>query len=134
MLLRRGRKRRIRTVILSPLHYEVPTRQQCALVAAFVCPARQCARQTRQTLLWEGAQGWPFISFISAHFLRRQLLRGRFGMRQAVIAEFAHAHLVDRLVWPSALGTRLANAIVEQLFLSRPHGGSSHDLLSGILG
>jgi len=30
-------------------------------------------------------------------------------MWQALVAEFAHPHLVDRLMWPSPLGTGLAS-------------------------
>ncbi len=58
---------------------------------------------------------------LDSHSLQRQLPRSRFGMWQAVIAECAHAQLVDRLVGPPTLGTRLANVV---LWLRFPHGGS----------
>jgi len=37
------------------------------------------------------------------------LLAGRLGMPPAVVAELAHPDFVDRLIWPSPFGTRLAN-------------------------
>jgi hypothetical protein len=48
--------------------------------------------------------------------LSGQLLFGRVGMWQAVIAEFAHPQLIDRLIWSSALGTRLANVRTTERF------------------
>jgi len=39
-----------------------------------------------------------------------QLLSGRLGMPQALVAEFAHTQLVNGLIWPSALAIRLARA------------------------
>jgi hypothetical protein len=45
-------------------------------------------------------------------------------MPQAEIAEFAHAQLVDRLVRPSPLGTRLAFASVDRVFLCYFHCGA----------
>ena len=44
-------------------------------------------------------------------------------MRQAEIAESAHAQLVDRLVGPFPLGTCLANAKVNRVFSLYLHGG-----------
>jgi hypothetical protein len=58
---------------------------------------------------------------ISAHSLSRQLLRGRFGMWQALVAEFANPHLVDRLMWPSPLGARLANVCIDRHFQCEFH-------------
>src|ERR1035438_7673390 len=40
-------------------------------------------------------------------FLSDYLLSGRFGMRQALIAELAHPHLIDRLVGVSPSRRRL---------------------------
>jgi hypothetical protein len=37
-------------------------------------------------------------------------------VRLALIAECAHAYLVDRLVGPSSLGTRLANDNIDRVF------------------
>jgi hypothetical protein len=45
-------------------------------------------------------------------------------MPQAEIAESAHAQFVDWLVWPSALGTRLAFAKVDRVFLRYFHCGA----------
>src|SRR5271166_1796435 len=39
----------------------------------------------------------------------------------ALIAEFAHPHLVDRLMWPSPLGTRLANGSTDRYFQCEFH-------------
>ena len=50
-------------------------------------------------------------------------------MRQAEIAESAHAQLVDRLVGPSPLGTGLANAEVNRVFSLYLHGGRSQACL-----
>src|SRR5208283_3653172 len=53
--------------------------------------------------------------------LSGQLLSVRLGMWQALIAELAHPHLVDRLIWPSPLGTRLANVITDRFFACKFH-------------
>lgn len=37
-------------------------------------------------------------------------------MWQTLIAKFAHPHLVDRLIWPTPLGTRFTNAKSMLLF------------------
>src|SRR5271157_241970 len=39
----------------------------------------------------------------------------------ALIAEFAHPHLVGRLMWPSPLGTRLANGSTDRYFQCEFH-------------
>ena len=63
------------------------------------------------------------LTFCTRHTrsLSGQLLSGRVGMWQALIAEFAHPHLVDRLIWPSPLGTRLANASTDRFFQCEFH-------------
>ena len=61
----------------------------------------------------------------ATHLLSGQLLSGRMGMWQALIAEFAHPHLEDRFVWPSALGTCLANASTDRYFQCELHTDSS---------
>lgn len=52
----------------------------------------------------------------SAPSLSDYLLSGRLGMWQTRIAELAHPHLVDRLVWPTPLGARFANASPDGVF------------------
>ena len=47
-----------------------------------------------------------FLKGRSPPSLSDYFVSGRFGMRQALIAELAHPHLVDRLVGPSPFGTR----------------------------
>src|ERR1035441_2878230 len=60
-----------------------------------------------------------FLKGRSPPSLSDYFVSGRFGMRQALIAELAHPHLVDRLVGPSPFGTRPADACPGRSFLVR---------------
>ena len=53
--------------------------------------------------------------------LHGQLLSGRLGMSQALVAKFAHPQLVDGLIWASPLGTCFANASSHGIHASSAH-------------